>query len=93
MRAVWKYPIALVDGPQTIEMPQGARVVAVEVQHGAIAMWAVVSLNNPRVLRSFVVHGTGHPIEHTGRWVGTTLMNGGQLVWHVFELPDALVVS
>lgn len=90
VRAVWKYPLKLVDGPQEVGMPPGARVVHVAAQDlYTPTLWAEVT--DPAafaaVTRQFVVHGTGHWIDHDGTYVGTCHTHNGAMVWHIYELP------
>lgn len=84
MKTIWKYPLQLKGGAQRAEMPAGARVIHVAQQHGTPTLWAEVDDDNPTEARLFTVHGTGHPIKHAGRYVGTAV--GVPFVWHVYEL-------
>lgn len=98
LRAVWKYPLELVDGPQEREMPKGARVVHVATQDVVTpTLWAEVSVPTDAIgdvvsaalvwtARRFVVHGTGHVIDHDGTYVGTCHTHHGAMVWHIYEL-------
>lgn len=88
-RSIWKYPLAVVDH-QTIDMPTGARVLSVHEQHGQLCMWAEVNANpdGPTETRHVRIKGTGHPIEQGEmigfKFLGTVLVAGGSLVWHVY---------
>jgi hypothetical protein len=87
-RTVWKFPVPF-PGPDafTIEMPAGAEVMAVHMQHGQPQMWALVDPSRPAEARRFRIAGTGHPInEQIEQYVGTFLMYEGELVFHVFEV-------
>jgi hypothetical protein len=88
MKTVWKYPVTIGD-EFTLEMPLAAKVLTVQVQHGAPYLWALVDPANVDAMRTrrFRLAGTGHPIEDTDglKYVGTFQMFGGSLVWHVFE--------
>jgi hypothetical protein len=82
---IWKYQIRTTD-LQTIEMPEGARILSVQVQHGAPTVWALVDPANPLVERMLIVCGTGNPCpSNLGAYVGTYQLQGGALVFHVFE--------
>lgn len=90
-RCVWKFPLAIEDGPQAIAMPFGAEILDVQAQgpQGQPTVWALVNPAKPKRLRSFQVFGTGHPIDEEAqrlRYVGTTQMLDGTLVWHIFEV-------
>lgn len=87
---VWKFPFSIEDD-FIVQMPIGARVIHVEVQHGQPCLWAVVNPRAQLVDRWFYLLGTGHPfaVEIACRHVGSFLMAGGDLVWHVFEPEGA----
>ena len=86
MRTVWKYELYADGETQLRPMPRGATIVHVAEQRGSLCLWAEVDPNRSLVDRCFVVHGTGHPIEHDGVYVGTLIHFGGDLVWHVYEV-------
>ena len=88
MTTVYKYPLALRDGKQTIAMPSGARVLTVADQRGEPTLWAQVDTDSQVCSRAFVVVGTGHPIStrygDSLIYVGTAFCGG--FVWHVYEV-------
>lgn len=77
-------------------MPAGAQVLwvasqptydsAVEEQprDGAF-MWAFVDPDAEMVLRTFYVHGTGHPVSGGRKYLGSFMLAAGYFVGHVFE--------
>lgn len=72
----------------TIIIPAGAKLLHVAEQHGELCLWALIDLTVPVVKRLFRVAGTGHPItglEASWPFVGTGLLMGGKLVFHVFD--------
>ena len=83
MKSVFKYPIQITD-EQEILAPIGWQPLSVQFQHGAPCIWALVDTANALVLQTVHVHGTGHPIEHNGRFLGTIQVAGGSLIFHVF---------
>lgn len=84
---VWKYTLLAAD-LQRIEMPAGAQILHVAEQHGELCMWALVDPDEPPVAHRFTVIGTGHIApSRPAAYVGSALMLGGSLVWHVFEVP------
>lgn len=87
MKTVWKFPIPT-DDIVNIEMPQGAKVLHVDEQHGTPTMWALVDPNRKTTIRTFRFAGTGHPIDdgHADKFIGTFLLRGGSLVFHIFEI-------
>lgn len=85
MKTIWKFPLNVTDEDE-IQMPIGAQVLTVECQQGAPYLWALVETTNAQESRVFSIFGTGHPIEKTElQYRGTFQLNGGNLVFHVFE--------
>jgi hypothetical protein len=84
-RTIWKFPLR-VDDHVAIEMPMASKVLCVQVQLGTPCLWALVYPDAKMETRDFRVIGTGHPIERDpGDYIGTFQLNGGALVFHVFE--------
>lgn len=87
MKTIWKFPLAVTDF-QKVDMPLGAKVLAVQPQGDQVCLWALVDPAAENDRRGFWIHGTGHPIEHEkhlGAYIGTFQLRGGALVFHVFE--------
>jgi hypothetical protein len=87
VREVWKYEVGTF-GLFSVDMPEGAQILAVQEQDGAGHIWALVDPNAPRVFRDFLLVGTGCAIDDSFRveHVGTFQQVNGALVWHVFEV-------
>ena len=68
-------------------MPVEARVLSAHAQGDDIYVWALVNLEAPvKQQRLFNVYGTGNPIQSDpGIFIGTVMLDGGSLVFHVFE--------
>lgn len=101
MRRVWKIDVAVDDQVHTHKLPKLSTVLHTACQHGnalpglpsgIVQVWFEVFDDEPLEERSFVVHGTGHPIEQ-GHYVGTGFDAGGALVWHVYEVPTPVSVG
>ena len=46
--------------------------------------------DQPNEWRTFEMYGTGHPMPaNPGEYVETFQMDGGALVWHVFDATNA----
>lgn len=91
MLTTWKFPVQVEDEFE-IELPTGARILAVQSQGDPMLavpfVWALVDPSAPKEKRLFRVAGTGHPIEETNlTYIGTFQMRGGALVFHLFEKP------
>lgn len=87
-KSVWKFPVSLED-QFPLEMPEGAQPLSVQMQHGQPCLWALVNPDAPRRSRFFRLVGTGHPVEEGLGFVGTFQLNGGALVFHLFEAGGA----
>lgn len=84
---IWKYRLTTTD-TQYAEMPKGAKILAVQMQNEVPCLWALVDPDQPKMKVKIAIFGTGHPIDE--RWglkyIGTYQLNGGLLVFHVFEM-------
>lgn len=87
MKKIFKYPLEVED-KQVVMMPVDAQILCIQVQHGTPCIWALVdpalAASQERTLLTF---GTGHELP-TGlelSYIGTYLVHGGNLVFHVFE--------
>ena len=84
MPTIWKYPLH--PGTTQHNMPRGATVLHAQMQQGEPVLWALVEPSADQELRTFDVYGTGHGVrENAGEYIATFQMDGGALVWHVFE--------
>ena len=86
MLTMWPYPLK--QFPLTsLMMPNGAQIIACQMQNGVPTLWVVCETENGLVGRAFRLRGTGHPIEDAlGRYVAT--VQDPPDVWHVFEVPS-----
>ena len=85
MRTIYKYP--LMYGPQHIALNAGAEIIHVAEQYGIMNMWVLLDQNKPSEQRLFSIVGTGQFVEDSAKYIGTFQQAGGDLVWHLFELP------
>jgi hypothetical protein len=85
MKEIWKFSVGGADF--TIRMPQGAEVLAVQMEggpHGVPVMWALVDPSAETESRTFHIFGTGGPFDPEGlRYVGT--FQAPPFVWHLWE--------
>lgn len=85
---IYKYSLMLTDYHQTW-LPQGAKLLSVQMQNGAPVLWALVDPSAQLEIREIRVYGTGHPVPNAGEHlVHIDTIQDGSLVWHVFELLD-----
>ena len=71
---------------QTVEMPEGAKILTVQMQGQTLCLWALVDVEPelPKQNREIEIIGTGNQIiEAPRRYIATTQC--GPWVWHVFE--------
>lgn len=85
---VWKFPVEMTER-FTVVMPT-ATVLCVQVQNGRPYIWALVDPDtNLYSERKFLIAGTGEEIDaHPDdlKYIDTWQMNGGSLVFHLFEV-------
>jgi hypothetical protein len=88
VKAIWKFPLQKAD-LQRVEMPESAEVLTVQVQGDQICLWAYVDPTDRKRARFFDVVPTGSELPddflYSHRYVGTFQLQGGALVFHVFE--------
>lgn len=86
MKQIWKFPLAVTDR-QIIEMPMGADILCVQMQRDSVCLWALVNPERDKAERIIDIYGTGHNMDddYHGYHIGTFQLNGGALVFHVFE--------
>lgn len=90
---VYKYPVPIVD-VFALDLPRGAQILSFHTQDEQPTIWALVDDTLPDQdveRRQFELVGTGHPLptppdEFSLTFIGTVLMAGGALVWHLFEM-------
>lgn len=88
MKTIYKYKLDPSGKP--VMMPASAEILSAREQGNDICVWAKVDTTDTvQVPRTFHVFGTGHemPEDQNLRFVGTAILNGGALVFHVFHNP------
>ena len=89
---IWKFPIS----PQRtkVQMPQGAQILTIQTQGEIPCIWALVNPESEMEIRYFEIFGTGHdvPVERgiERKYINTFQLEGGKLVFHLFERVDYL---
>lgn len=84
-RTIWKFDLQ-VAGRQVVNVPNGAKLLTIQMQHGRPVLWAEVNPDEPHVAgREILCFGTGHPITPKQTYLGTVQEMGGNLVWHFYE--------
>ena len=85
MRTIHKQNLTIQDR-QTIEVPEGADLLSIQIQRNSARVWYLCNDDNPK--ETVVIHcrGTGHPMPDGNLFhIGTTQHNYGNLVFHWFE--------
>ena len=86
---IWKFDVPP-EGP--IEIPKGAEILTVQIQHEKPVLWAIVDPEAPKVKRVAQVFGTGHEVPKgvlfDNQYVGTFQAAGGTFIWHLFLGPE-----
>ena len=81
---VWKVEITA--GSGVTLLPRGAKPLSIHVQRGTPYLWLLVDPAAPKEEREFIIVGTGQDVpDGVGDFVGTFLVAGDSLVFHVFE--------
>ena len=86
---VYKYPINEFSDYIGMEMPQGAKILTVQMQYDVPCIWALVDPDMPLEQRVFRLAGTGHPIYESLinlDYIGTFQMSRGDLIFHLLEI-------
>lgn len=90
MRRIFKYQLDVVDR-QVVRAPRGWKPLSVGVQRDMVCIWASVDPDAEVVDHVFWIHGTGHravAVEVGAEFLGTVLLHGGDLVFHVFVAKE-----
>jgi len=89
MMTIWKYNLGIQDYLE-IDMPIGADILDMQMQHGIPTLWALVDPEAKEIKRKFIIRGTGHDIDgelyENMYFIGTFQMDDGNLIFHVFEV-------
>ena len=87
-KSIWKYDLEI-DDEQSIDVPEGAKMLTAQIQKGNLCVWAIVDPRSEKKPRKFYVFGTGHHNDFAGKdYLGTVQIHEGNLVFHVFVESD-----
>ena len=70
MQSIYKYQLLIRD-EQEIEMPMGAGLMTVPMQHDQPRLWAIVDTLNTPEKRKVLIRGTDHLAEGLGSYIST----------------------
>lgn len=87
-QTVWKIVLPVADR-QEIECPTGAEFLCAREQFEQVCIWfRCAGGTSSFERRQIAIAGTGHPIESQWLYIGTAALQGGALMFHVFEIPQ-----
>lgn len=92
-QVVHKFPLEVTD-LQRINLPLGAKILALQVQYGQPCLWALVDPEencDDEYARTFATVGTGNEFADISdaadlQYIGTYQLQNGAFVYHVFEV-------
>lgn len=93
MNRVLKYPLQSLP-VEMLTVPKGSQILSVQEQRGKVVIYALEPDSLPfdeapegmQPIETYVITiaGTGLRVENPGTFLGTLMLLGGNLVWHVF---------
>ena len=88
MKTIHKYQVPIGDETVIVPMPHGSKILKLDIQRGVPCIWAIVDTAQAAEEYKFVWRGTGHDCEKltSGEYVGSVLIEGGSLVFHLFQV-------
>lgn len=89
MRTIYKYTIPVDGQEHLLSLPQYTMIVNVDKhpkRSDAVSAWALIyDTNMPHESRTFIVSGTGQPVDPDWSYIGSAVTLDGSLVWHLWE--------
>ena len=90
MLTIHQFPILKKDH-FSLKMPQGAKILTVQVHYGKPQIFLLVNTKRPRETRKFRLVATGNPIEEAEEllnYIGTFHLKGIGVTCHLFEIRE-----
>uniref|UniRef100_A0AB39CEK9 DUF7352 domain-containing protein n=1 Tax=Pseudomonas phage HRDY3 TaxID=3236930 RepID=A0AB39CEK9_9VIRU len=90
---IGKFHLGITDH-QTLEIPAPANIRSVIMQpdafnHENVVLYAEMEKGAEILERKIRMYGTGHEMDDVvGNFIGTVSTEGGQLIWHVYDVTD-----
>lgn len=85
MITIFKYELKITD-EQRIDIPEGAKILSVQMQRDTPCLWAMVNTKNKLERRKIAIIGTGNPCWCPD-WDFIGTIQERVFVWHVFAIP------
>lgn len=91
MKKIYKHTLEFDDlnkTPKVVKLPRYAQVISTAIQHGKIAIWFEVEVEQIEIEYHLASIGTGIKLEDVGVLVGThvgsVLTHDGDIVHHIY---------
>jgi len=91
MKKIYKHTLefsSLNGNPEMVKLPRYAQVVSTAIQHGKIAVWFEVEVEQPEIEYFLASVGTGISLEDVGvlagTHIGSILTHDGSIVHHIY---------
>lgn len=81
---IWKATLEVMN-EQIIKVPKGAKFLCVMQQHGLACLWFRCDPDSEPEPRKIIMRGTGHEDVPVEGYLGSFMLHGGLLVFHVFD--------
>ena len=83
---VWRYPINT-QGITELALPGGAQALSVNTLNERLYLWVLVDPDKHRTTRRFRLVVAGESFEASNpRYIGTSSIENGRVVFHLFEV-------
>jgi len=93
MKSIWKFPLKITD-MQEVRMPEGAKILTVQIQGETPTLWAEVDTDGVPEERLIEIVGTGNPMAYDmGNVLALEVVERNYIatiqervfVWHIYE--------
>jgi len=81
---IYKYTLSIVDN-QEIEMPAFAQILCVQIQDGLPQIWVAFESTIYVKRKIIIIETNYHREKWPSHYIGTFQLQGGSLVYHVFD--------
>lgn len=85
MKTIWKFQLNFY---ATLLLPTGATFLHFAQQDEGVHAWFEVDPSSAAEERKFQIVGTGNKVPNNGDFLATALVDGGTLVWHLYEIKE-----
>ena len=86
-RRMYRYVVSVDDQWHEVNL-SGNPVAVAAIGPISVEFWAEHTDGFPQMPRRFRVFGTGDPLPHGVRWIGTCPRTPAGLVWHLYEVTE-----